>query len=64
MSLDMSRAALDARLRRASDLVESLRPETRLATKIDLTPAGVAARLKEASELLELCRALAQARSR
>jgi hypothetical protein len=61
MSLDMSPAAIDARLREVSRLAGSLLPEDRLATKIDLSGRGVAARLKEASDLLDLCRALAQA---
>jgi len=52
---------LEARLREASRLAGSLRPEDRLATKIDLSPAGVTARLREASELYDLCRALARA---
>lgn len=54
----LSAAAIDARLREASRLAGSLRPEHRLETKIDLSPAGVAARLKIASDLLDLCRAL------
>lgn len=57
----MSAAAVEAQLREASRLAGSLRPEDRLATKIDLSGAGVAARLREASDLLELCRALARA---
>ena len=61
MNVDMSAAAIEARLRQASSLAGSLRPEHRLDTKIDLSPAGVAARLKEASDLLDLCRALARA---
>lgn len=61
MSLDMSAAAVDARLREASRLAGSLRPEDRLAAKIDLSAAAVAARLQEASDLLDLCRALAGA---
>jgi hypothetical protein len=62
MSVDMSAAAIEARLRVASRLAGSLRPEHRLATKIDLSGAAVAARLKEASDLFDLCRALAEAR--
>lgn len=60
----LSAQAIDARLRAASDAVDSLRPETRLHTKIDLGPDGVARRLREASDLLELCRALALAAPR
>ena len=56
-----SGAEVEARLREASRLAGSLRPEDRLATKIDLSAAGIAARLKEASDLLETCRALARA---
>jgi hypothetical protein len=59
--LDMSAAAIEARLRRASDLAGSLRPEDRLDTKIDLSGAGVAARLREASDLLDLGQALGRA---
>lgn len=49
--------AVDARLREASRLAGSLRPEDRLQTKIDLSGVAVASRLREASELLDLCRA-------
>jgi hypothetical protein len=61
MSLDLSAAATDARLREASRLAGSLLPEDRLSTKIDLSGAAVARRLREASELLDLCRALGRA---
>jgi hypothetical protein len=60
MSIDMSGQAVQARLREASRLAGSLRPESRLDTKLDLSGAAVAARLKEASDLLDLCRALAR----
>ena len=60
MSASMSAAAIDLRLREASRLAGSLRPEARLSTKVDLSGAGVTARLKEASDLLDLCRALAR----
>ena len=59
--IDLGATAIGARLREASRLAGSLRPEHRLATKIDLSGAGVAARLKEASDLLDLCRRLAAA---
>jgi len=52
---------IEARLREASRLAGSLRPEDRLTTKIDLSPSGVTARLREASDLYDLCRALARA---
>jgi hypothetical protein len=58
MSVDLSAAAIDARLRKASQLAGSLRPELRLETKLDMSGAGVAARLKTASDLLDLCRTL------
>ena len=61
MSVDLSGAAVDSRVREASRLAGSLRPEHRLSTKIDLSGVGVARRLKEASDLLDLCRALASA---
>jgi hypothetical protein len=54
-------AEVEERLREASRLAGSLRPEDRLRTKIDLTGAGVSARLREASDLLALCRALGRA---
>ena len=60
MTVDLSAEAIERRLREASDLAGSLRPEDRLSTKIDLSAAGVTARLREASDLLELCRALAR----
>jgi hypothetical protein len=58
MSVNMSAEGIDARLREASRLAGSLRPEARLETKIDTSGPAVAARLKEASDLLDLCRAL------
>jgi ribonuclease D len=58
MSVDLSAAAIEARLRRASALVDSLSAESRLDTKIDLSREGVERRLKEASDLLDLCNAL------
>lgn len=61
MSVDLSAAAIEARLREASRLAGELRAESRLATKIDLSRAGVTRRLRQASDLLELCRALAEA---
>jgi hypothetical protein len=60
MSVDMSAEAIDARLREASRLAGSLRPEARLDTKIDTSATAVAARLKQASDLLDLCRALSR----
>jgi hypothetical protein len=60
MSVDLSAAAIDARLRKASQLAGSLRPERRLETKLDMSAAGVATRLKTVSDLLELCRTLAR----
>jgi hypothetical protein len=61
MTVDLSGAAIAARLHEASRLAGPLRPEARLAAKIDLSAVGVAARLKAASDLLELCRRLAGA---
>lgn len=58
MSVDMSAAAIEARLRAASAMAGSLRPEHRLETKVDLSAKGVEARLRMASDLLDLCRAL------
>jgi hypothetical protein len=61
MSVDMTADAIDARLRSASRLAGSLRPEHRLDTKIDMSGAAVAARIREASDLLDVCRELARA---
>jgi hypothetical protein len=58
MTVDMSAAGIEARVRVASNMAGSLRPEDRLATKIDLSAAGVEARLRTASDLLDACRAL------
>jgi len=63
MSVDMSASAIEARLRVASAMAGSLRPEDRLATKIDLSREGVVARLQMASDLLEACRALKRSSS-
>jgi len=62
MKVDMSADAVEARLRKASDMAGSLRPEDRLATKLDLRADAVAARLKQASDLLDICRTLARAK--
>ncbi len=62
MSVDMSGEAVAARLREASRLAGSLRPEARLETKIDMSGEAVAARLREASDLLDMCRILAARR--
>jgi hypothetical protein len=59
MKGDLSGQAVEARLREASRLAGSLRPESRLDTKLDLSGAAVAARLKEASDLLDLCQQMA-----
>jgi hypothetical protein len=64
MSVDMSGEAVADRLRQASDLAGSLRPETRLETKIDMSGEAIAARLREASDLLDMCRTLAARRQR
>ena len=63
MRAEMSATEIAGRLREASRLAGSLRPEDRLTTKIDLTGIGVSARLKKASDLLDLCRALGRAGS-
>jgi len=54
----MSGAAIEARLRAASEMAGSLRPQDRLETKLDLSATAVAARLREASDLLDACRGL------
>jgi hypothetical protein len=58
VSVERSAAAIEARLRAASDMAGSLQPRDRLETKIDLSAAGVEARLRMASDLLDACRAL------
>jgi hypothetical protein len=61
--VDMSAPAVEARLRAASAMAGSLRPEDRLATKIGLSRDAVVARLRMASDLLDACRALKRASS-
>ncbi len=60
MSIDLSAAEIDARLRETSRMAGSLRPERRLDAKVDMSGTAVAARLKTASDLLHLCRMLAR----
>lgn len=60
MTLDLSAAAIEARLREVSRLAGSLRPADRLEAKLDMRGGAVAARLREASDLLDLCRKLAR----
>ena len=55
--IDLSPAAITARLRQASD-ASDLAAVRRLDTKVDLSPDGVSRRLHEAFELYELCRSL------
>jgi len=62
MSVDMSPAAVRARLQEASRCVTDFTPARRLDTKIDMSRAGIARRLREASDLLDLCRKLSAAR--
>jgi hypothetical protein len=62
VQLDMSPAAVSARLRFVSDLSTDLAPERRLDSKLDMSPAATSARLKECAALLELCQKLQQAR--
>lgn len=58
-ALDMSKAAITARLRIASALSD-LHPERRLDAKLDMSPSAITKRLREASDLLEVCRKLAR----
>jgi hypothetical protein len=58
--LNMSKAAITERIRRAS-AVSDLSPERRLEGKIDMTPKAITARLREAAALLDLCGALSAA---
>jgi hypothetical protein len=57
--VDMSAAAVTARLQYVSDIAD-LRPERRLYGKIDMSAVGVTARLREVSELRDLCLELAK----
>ncbi len=59
MKVDLSREALHARLRYASE-ISDLRAERRLDSKLDMSPAGIERRLREVSELLQLCDSLRQ----
>jgi len=61
VSVDMSSAAIEARLREASLRTGSLHAELRLDAKVDLSGEAVAARLKETSDLLDLCLQLGKA---
>jgi hypothetical protein len=61
MSVDMSPAAISARLRHAAELSD-LRTEMRLAFKVDMSPAGISARLREVERLRRLCLELAKLR--
>jgi hypothetical protein len=61
MSVDMSPAAITARLQRAAALAD-LRSEHRLSAKIDMSPAGITRRLREVEMLRRTCVALARMR--
>jgi hypothetical protein len=57
MRVDMSPAAITARLQRVSDLAD-LRPERRLDHKIDMSPQAITDRLRRVDELNRLCQTL------
>lgn len=61
MSVDMSPAAISARLRRCSDLAD-LRAEARLSAKIDMSPLGISRRLRQVENLRRACLALGRLR--
>ena len=61
-ALDMSPAAIEARVQQASELSD-LRPEARLDAKLDMSPEGIARRIKEASDLNTLCELLGKSKS-
>ena len=61
MSVDMSGAAISARLRHAS-LLSDLSTEKRLHGKVDMSPAAIARRLREVEQLRRLCLKLAALR--
>ena len=63
MTVDVWLQSVEARLREASRMAGSWRPEARLETKVDMRGTAVAARLKEASDLLDVCRALSRNRT-
>lgn len=58
MSVDMSPAAISARLREVSRLSD-LDRDLRLHGKVDYSPEGISARLREVGELNRLCEQLA-----
>ena len=61
MSIDMSSAAIAARLREASRRAD-LRTEKRLHGKVDMSPGAIARRLREVEQLRRLCLKLAALR--
>jgi hypothetical protein len=61
MSVDMSGAAISARLRQAS-LLADLRTENRLHGKVDMSPPAISRRLREVEQLRRLCLDLAALR--
>jgi hypothetical protein len=61
--VDMSPAAITARLRQVSEAAD-LRPERRLDQKIDMSSAAVTRRLRRVSELRRLCIELGKLRER
>ena len=63
MKMSMDPEAIEARLRRASEMSD-LSADRRLDAKIDLSSEGIRARLIEASELFEMCCVLGGARPR
>lgn len=58
MSIDMSPAAVSARLRRVAELSD-LRSDRRLREKIDYSPEAIDRRLRKVSALRRLCLTLA-----
>jgi hypothetical protein len=61
MSLDMSAAAVTARLRRSSDLAD-LRADARLLAKVDMSPAAITRRLRQVERMRRTCLALGRLR--
>jgi hypothetical protein len=61
MSVDLSPAAITARLREASALAD-LRTGYRLHAKVDMSPRGITERLREVERLRRVCVALGRLR--
>ena len=61
MSVDMSAAAISARIREVADRSD-LHVERMGEAKVDYSPAAISARIREAAQLLRLCQSLGRAK--